>query len=332
MRRNCGPQRKEPWRRSRPPNLPKQGSFTIVDHLIQINRWDGLRIWSFLLSTIVLFVAKDNHNPMTSALAANKEATGPTLPLAPTTLEVDIRRQLPTQLRLQHQDQNERTLASLGSDKYNLIHYDADYYNYINGSDTIRVANRLFKHLEFWENVLKPSKFILNVIRQGYRIPFQSQLPSRAYLRNNKSALSESDFVLCTITELLNLGSVVQCDHMPLVVNPLSVSVQPNGKKRLILDLRHVNQFLTKAHVKFEDASFMFRLLSNHFSPKGWTCSFDIKSGYHHIDILPEHQEYLGFSWVTNGITKFFKYTVLPFGLSSGPYFFTKMLRPLVKY
>lgn len=42
---------------------------------------------------------------------------------------------------------------------------------------------------------------------------------------------------------LLKVGSVVQCPCPPVVVNPLSVSIQPNGKKRLILDLRHVNFF-----------------------------------------------------------------------------------------
>ena len=45
------------------------------------------------------------------------------------------------------------------------------------------------------------------------------------------------------ITELLKVGSVVECPFPPVVVNPLSVSIQPNGKKRLILDLRHVNFF-----------------------------------------------------------------------------------------
>jgi len=40
----------------------------------------------------------------------------------------------------------------------------------------------------------------------------------------------------------------------------------------------------------------------------------------------------LGFSWVFKGVTKYFKFTVLPFGLSLGPYIFSKVMRPLVKY
>ena len=41
---------------------------------------------------------------------------------------------------------------------------------------------------------------------------------------------------------------------------------------------------------------------------------------------------FLGFSWVVNGVRKFFVFTVLPFGLSSAPYIFTKVVRVLVRY
>ncbi len=43
------------------------------------------------------------------------------------------------------------------------------------------------------------------------------------------------------------------------------------------------------------------------------------------MDINKEHWKYLGFSW--NG-----QNYVLPFGLSSECYVFTKLLRPLVRY
>lgn len=58
---------------------------------------------------------------------------------------------------------------------------------------------------------------------------------------------------------------------------------------------------------------------------------FDLKSGYHHIDIHPDHQIYPGFSWEFDYQIKYFVFTALPFGLSLAPYIFTKMLRPLVK-
>ena len=33
-----------------------------------------------------------------------------------------------------------------------------------------------------------------------------------------------------------------------------------------------------------------------------------------------------------DGVTKYFQFTVLPFGLSVGPYIFSNVMRPLVKY
>ena len=65
-------------------------------------------------------------------------------------------------------------------------------------------------------------------------------------MKNNKSSLEYPNFVRQAIDELLDIGSVVVCDRFPIVINPLTVSVQQNGKKRLILDLRMVNLYLYK--------------------------------------------------------------------------------------
>ena len=60
--------------------------------------------------------------------------------------------------------------------------------------------------------------------------------------------------------------------------------------------------------------------------------SFDLKWGYHHVDIFPDQSKYLSFSWTfLCGRTRFFEFTVLAFGLSSAPYLFTKLLKPLVR-
>ena len=186
------------------------------------------------------------------------------------------------------------------------------------------MKGRLRANVQFWESI-GASHFVLSIIREGYKIPFYYS-PTSVFLPNNKSALHNANFVLGTITEPLKVGSVVQRPCLPVVVNPLSVSIQRNGKKRLILDLRHVNFFVKKSKIKFEDAkSFLECLVA---SPCAWACS----SGYHHIEIFESDQQFLGLLWVFDGVTKYFKFTVLSFGLSVGPYIFSKVMRPLVKY
>ena len=81
--------------------------------------------------------------------------------------------------------------------------------------------------------------------------------------------------------------------------------------------------------MKFED----YKITLDLFQYGRYACSFDLKSGYHHVGIFPSHQRFLGFSWTFPvGRTRYFAYAVLPFGLSLAPYLFTKLMRPLVKY
>ena len=106
------------------------------------------------------------------------------------------------------------------------------------------------------------------------------------------------------------------------------MSIQSSGKKRLILDLRHVNLYVYKQKFKCEDLRVALSIISRGFS----LFKFDLKSGYHHVEIFRDHRKFLAFAWdFGDGKTRFFQFTVLPFGLSSAPYLFTKLLKPVIK-
>ena len=169
---------------------------------------------------------------------------------------------------------------------------------------------------------------VLHIIENGYKIPF-FETPEKAHLPNNKSSLKNEKFVLDSISEMLKIGSIKEVKAPPKVINPLSVSENSAGKKRLILDLRYINEHLYKDKIKFDDWKCFENCLEH---TDGYTFKFDLKSGYHHVDMFEEHQTYLGFSWKINDILKSFVFIVLPFGLSTAPFVFTKVVRPLVKY
>ena len=48
--------------------------------------------------------------------------------------------------------------------------------------------------------------------------------------------------------------------------------------------------------------------------------TFDLKSGYHHVEVVQAHRKYLGFDG------KYFLSSVLPFGLSSPPYVLSELM------
>ena len=124
------------------------------------------------------------------------------------------------------------------------------------------------------------------------------------------------------------MNCIEELDEAPDIVNSLSVSTQSSGKKRLILDLRHINLHVYKQKFKYEDLKVALSIISRGYS----LFKFDLKSGYHHVEIFPEHRKFLAFRWgFGDGVIRYFQCAVLPFGLSSAPCLFTKLFKPVIK-
>ena len=173
------------------------------------------------------------------------------------------------------------------------------------------------------------SDFILDIIQDGYALPFVEGIrPEGKILNNNKSSLIYHDFVEEEIAKLLKRGCISESKVSPLVVNPLTVSVNDQGKCRLILDLRYINQYLVIPKFTLEDVAVAKQI----FHKGDFLFTFDLQSAYHHLEIADDYKEYLGFSWELNSRKKWFVFNVLPFGLSTGLFIFTKLGRVLVRH
>ena len=129
--------------------------------------------------------------------------------------------------------------------------YDRNLFEYEQNSALPVLKGRLRSCLSYWHTI-GANSFVIDTIKFGYRIPFIST-PCQARFSNNQSALNNESFVESAIAELVHTHAVVEVPFIPHVVNPLSVSIQSSGKKRLILDLRHVNHFIWKQKFRCED-------------------------------------------------------------------------------
>ena len=211
-------------------------------------------------------------------------------------------------------------------------------FNYVCSEDDLMVSKEIFdqgnskksnislkgnlkRNIAFWQNTLMANESVLHIIENGYKIPF-FETPEKGHLFN-KSSLKNEEFVLDSISEMLKIGSVKEVKAPPKVTNHRSVSENSAGKKPLILDLRYIIEHLYKDKIKFDDQKCFENYLKH---TDGYAFKFDLKSGYHHVDVFEEHQTYLGFSWKINNILKFFVSAVLPFGLSTAPFVFTKVV------
>ena len=64
------------------------------------------------------------------------------------------------------------------------------------------------------------------------------------------------------------------------------------------------------------------------FRKNGYMFSFDLTSGHHHVETSQPHQTLLGFPWNFQGETRYYIFTVLPFGHSIAPLFLLRYPAP----
>ena len=110
----------------------------------------------------------------------------------------------------------------------------------------VAVQRRLFEHSRFWIEELEVSEFVRGIILHGYRLPFRA-FPPPLFSKNHRSAFQHAEFVSGAIRDLVQSGCVVQTAECLIVCSPLQVVVNPKGKRRLVLDLRYVNQYLCQS-------------------------------------------------------------------------------------
>ena len=94
-------------------------------------------------------------------------------------------------------------------------------------------------------------------------------------------------------------------------------------------NLTHVNRYVHKQPCNIEGAETLHKFLPG----SKYLFGFDLKAGYHHVDIQPHQHTLLGFAFNDyKGLERFFVFKVMLFGLSSDGFVFTNLLRVLIKH
>ena len=172
-----------------------------------------------------------------------------------------------------------------------------------------------------WEKITS-DKNILQIV-ENCKIEFVDDIaPTKCKLYEPTFNLIESEVIDQEIKNLLKMGAVVKAILGPdQFLSSIFVRPKKNGEYRVILNLKNLNEYVVYHHFKMDT----FESAVNLVKENCFMASIDIRHAYHTIPIALEHQKYLRFRWKG----KIFQYTCLPFGLSSAPRIFTKVLKPI---
>lgn len=186
---------------------------------------------------------------------------------------------------------------------------------------SIPVGARLLHFWEKWQ-ALGLSPWVVSVLRSGYNLEFTRDPPlTRTPSLDCVSANQSRNQVLqLQIEDLLAKGALeeVQDPSTPGFYSRLFVVPKKSGGWRPIIDLSILNTYLKVRKFRMETpASIRAALRSGR-----WVFSLDLKDAYFHIPIHPTSRKFLRVCLMG----KVFQFRALPFGLSSAPWLFTKVM------
>lgn len=175
-----------------------------------------------------------------------------------------------------------------------------------------------------WESITN-DKFILNTI-QGYKIPFIA-IPNQDPKNYPRKSFSASDTLLIEkeLLHLTTINAIKKCKPEPgQFLSDIFLVPKKDGSMRFILNLKNLNKYVYTEHFKMEDIRTATKLVTEGC----YMTNIDLKEAYLLLPIHQSHRKFLRFCFKNN----IYEFTALPFGLSSAPYIFTKILQPVASH
>ena len=166
---------------------------------------------------------------------------------------------------------------------------------------------------------------MVEVLREGYRVPFRSApplssapIPMPAYHPSSTKGMALREVT----SGLVEVGAVELAPlPSPGFYSRLFVVWKTSGSWRPVIDLSVLNTYVDVSHFRMETIQSV--LLS--VQPGDWMASIDLKEAYLQVPVHPESRPFLRF--VAGGLVYQFK--ALCFGLSTAPQVFTRVMAPV---
>lgn len=186
----------------------------------------------------------------------------------------------------------------------------------------VRAAS-LFEYLFEWSGITSNND-VLSIVK-GYSLPFinnsvPAQISEPPQPIQSEVELANMEVCIQKLLRIQAVKLVPECKGQ--FISSVFLVPKPDGSHRFILNLKRLNEYLVSPHFKMEDQRTVQKLLCrNDFMAK-----IDLKDAYYLIKIKESHQKYLRFRFRNN----IYEFCCMPFGLTSAPRVFTKLLKPVI--
>ena len=185
--------------------------------------------------------------------------------------------------------------------------------------DRAAVVGRLARFVAAWERS-GADPLTLSWLREGVPILFDSTPHIPSERPNIVAHADQLQFMRTEVATMLHLGAVSRCIHRPTAVWQLLTAPKAGPRRfRLVVNMKPLTPVVHSPPFKLERLEEFLTLLR----PGDMVWTRDLRDGYFHVPMHETAKPWLGFR--LDGV--YYRYNVLPFGLRSAPFVFTKLLR-----
>ena len=179
-------------------------------------------------------------------------------------------------------------------------------------------AQAMQRHSKVWTSLFPQEKFVCGVATEGLRIsltapPVRPRPPPPSRL---SKTLTEE------VEKMLKMEAIEPLEKPSpdaFLHSMFEVDKKNSTEKRPILNCKPLNKFVRCEHFKQEGLRTVKELLQ----PGDYMTSVDLRHAYVHVGIAECHRDLFTFEYNH----RWYRYRVMPFGLSSAPRTFTKVIK-----
>jgi len=186
--------------------------------------------------------------------------------------------------------------------------------------------------LEAWETELKNDpdrEFLLEGIKNGFRIVDKDSDVKQAELKNHRSALEHREAVEKELCEQIQQGNYIVAAVPPLIVSPLAaIPKDGSDKVRIIHDGSRpfgaaMNDYATLHSERFQSIADACKIAK----PGFWCAKLDLKAAYRSVPIHKDDYKVTGLKWQFEGDKQptYLFDSRLPFGATLAPSHFHRL-------
>ncbi len=206
------------------------------------------------------------------------------------------------------------------------------------------VGGRLCHFADQWP-LITSDKFVLRSVANGYEVEFTGscRVTRSPVWTPTPSDPAKRQVIEAEIASMLSKGAVTTIDparEPPGFFSNLFLVGKKSGGLRPILNLSGLNESVIPQKFRQETLGRVQKSLglsarrhalldTDPDGPVGpWAVSLDLKDAYFHVKVASRHTRYLRFGY--DGVC--YEYQVLPFGLSTAPRTFTRIVRTVAGF